>query len=271
MGRPPGWTADNAAAVFDADEREILFASGRRVSRWNLATGALAAAWDVPLGLDDALAVRPGKPPLLVRREDVRIRGKDPVVRARELGPKGAMTELYAIRVADGKGIMVSADGRTLLINSARGVPRGRLFDAPTGKPLPLDLPACLDPGGCWLSPSGRVLVGRQTVGDRVDTVIIGLTTGQRHGPHPRPVHRTDDLARLGVISNLADPLDNGVSVYRVGETRPLVTFDVRRPPRHNSCGLSGDGRLVFWGRADGTVCVGDVSRCLEQIAEFTR
>jgi hypothetical protein len=80
----------------------------------------------------------------------------------------------------------------------------------------------------------------------------------------------TDDAGKLGVASWPYLTPENGIALYRVGEQRPVVRFDKGSPPNSNALGLSPDGRFVYWGRRDGTVCVGDVAKCVEQLAPFS-
>src|SRR5437870_435107 len=57
---PAGMYTDNSAVAFDDNDKEVLFASGERVSRWTLDTGERTGSWQVPLGLNDSLVTRAG-------------------------------------------------------------------------------------------------------------------------------------------------------------------------------------------------------------------
>jgi hypothetical protein len=91
----------------------------------------------------------------------------------------------------------------------------------------------------------------------------------KRLGVHSEKLTRIDDAGKLGLIPG--PPMDPhyGLALHRIEKDRPIVTFDIGRPPAVNACGLSGDGRFAVWGRRDGTVCVADVNRCLEQLTAF--
>ena len=146
---PAGGTADNSAVAFDEDDTKVLYSSGERVLRWSLTNGERTDSWQVPSGLNDNLVTRPGKPPLLVRRDPW-----PPVpqtaIRAQDLHPEGKLTELYKLRGIDANAVEdanLFTDGRVLLVNiRAKGrAPRAHLFDGLTGKPIALD-PGVLPP-----------------------------------------------------------------------------------------------------------------------------
>lgn len=260
---PAGWTANNSAAAFDGDS--VLFASGTHCTRWSLTTGERAEAWALPLGVDDHLVVRPTRPPLLVRRDTPVRDGERAPVRGRELLPDGKSNEVYRLP-EEFTGLLVrsmSADGRYLVANRDRGG-HPHLFDGRTGERATLD-PTRLPPQvhDMWVSASGGVLTATEAVNDGFRSHLYRLPDLTRLGVHSGPDLRADDAGKL------AAALADGVSLTRVGETRPLVTLDPGRPPVSGSIVLGADGKFVAWGRRDGTVCVADVNKCLEQLAPF--
>jgi hypothetical protein len=269
---PAGMTADNSAVAFVDWDTQVIFASGERVSRWNLTKGERTGVWKVPLGLNDSLAIRPGKKPLLVRRDPV---GKSSLaLRARELGPNGELTEVYQLTDLDSREVhetFLSSDGRFLLVNmQQKAIRRAVLYDGQTGKRIPLD-PSKLPPktGFGQLTDSGSLLTLAQSIGDTTRRLLFRLPDLKRLGVHSGKLTRTDDAGKLGLIPGTTMDPHYGLALHNIAKDQPLVTFDIGRPPGGNALGLSGDGRFVFWGRRDGTVCVADVNRCLEQLTAF--
>jgi serine/threonine protein kinase/WD40 repeat protein len=245
-----GMTTDNSALAFAENDSQILFASGERVSRWSLATGERTGVWRVPLGLNDALAVRPGKKPLLVRRDPV---GESSMaIRARELGPDGELTELYRLTDIDARqtdNAYLSTDGRYLLVNMARrGTSRlALLYDGRTGKRIPLD-PARLPAHVEWgiLTDSGAILALDESIGDVTRQHLFRLPDLKRLGVQPQSLPRIDDAGKLGLNYRRTNQPDSGITLYRVGEKQSFVTFDAGRAPSQHANGLSADGRFVF-------------------------
>ncbi len=267
---PAGWTADNSAVAFDENDTQVLFASGERVTRWKLTSGERTGSWQVPLGLNDSLVTRPGKNPILIRRD--RVNGVL-AVRARELGPEGKLTEVYTLADLDARAVsntFQSPDGRVLLVNVNKDGIRPRLFDGLSGKPLPFDESALPpNPSGGQLSDSGLVMTVTGAVDGKAKTHVYRLPDLKKLGVQLGSLYWIDDAAKLGVTTALNSHSETGVALHRVGEEQPVVTFDIGRSPGGNAYGISPDGRFVYWGRRDGTVCVADVNKCLEQLAPF--
>jgi WD40 repeat protein len=291
---PPGWTSDNSALAFDEPAGEVMLSSGQRASRWSLKTGERIGEWKMALGLNDTLAVRTDKPPLLIRREFTvtPMAGQPPQLRflARELLGDGKFGEGYEITDLPLERIeytQLSADGQVLLVNAVvNGKAQAILFDGLKGKKVPFDQDA-VAPETAFpeLSPDGAVLTFQKWVGNECKTTFVQVRDPKAVTPpdqvwapdvkvaatHPGPLERPDETVRLGVYKTHHDPATTGVALYEVGKGRPRVTFDVGAPPIAGvwSHALSPDGRFVYWGRRDGTVCVADLNRCLEQLSPF--
>ncbi|MBX9582734.1 MAG: hypothetical protein K2X87_20710 [Gemmataceae bacterium] len=267
-----GWFADNSAVAFEPGDAAVVLSSGERASRWSLETGERTDTWELPRGLNDALVTRPDKPPLLVRRDP--FNRPTEAVRARELLAGGKTAEVYTLAGVAPPGaevLSLSADGRLLHLRANRKWGYRLLFDGLTGKPITLD-PDRLPPDYRieWLNDDGRCMAVSEPVGGgRIH--FFRLPDLKRLGVHPRSLGWSDAEGKLGVLADANVPADNGVALYRVGEDRPVVTFDAGRPPVGHAYRISPDGRFVYWGRRDGTVCVADVNRCLEQLTPFGR
>jgi serine/threonine protein kinase/WD40 repeat protein len=283
---PPGWFTDNAALAFDEGRGEVLVASGTRATRWDLATGDRTGTWELPLGLNDCLAVPPGRKPILIRRDPIVLppalaapAGEarprpERVLRARELEEGGAWTDLYPIAELPPQihNCHVTADGRFLLVNGrdADGNPHPYLYDGKSGRPIPV--PAMHDPlSGGVLSPAGTFLAGR-TYGDRNRASVLKLPDLTPHATDPGlggPLLVTDDTGSLVAYPTYRTP-ETDINLARLGRPEPLLTFDAGRSASTgvNQLVLS-DGRSLAWGRDDGAVCLADVTRCLEQLTAF--
>jgi len=272
---PTGMTADNSALAFDENDTQVLFASGERASRWSLTSGDLTGSWKLPLGLNDSLVTRAGKKPILVRR-DPWPPSPQMAIRARELGPAGMMTEIYRLPDIDPRLVIdttMAADGGVLLVNLwvPPRVRRAFLFDGLTGKPIPLD-PAALPPNYQYghMTDTGKALILDEPIGDTGRSQVVRLPDLKRLGTQPvmhrRGIGRTDDAGKLGLTPSGLSPV--GLTLYRIGDGNPIVTLDFGRPPP-NPYGISPDGRFIYWGRRDGTVCVADVNNCMERLLPF--
>ena len=267
-----GWFADNAAVAFDNEDTEVLFASGTRAFRWSLKNGEQSGMWELPLGLNDCLLTRPGKKPLLVRRDPFDQRDVRPEFHARELGPKGEKTDVYKIEgLQKVSNASLGADGRVLLVNAhVAGRPRAVFYSGLTGTPLPLDLGVFPHNYGFGrLSGTGALLALDEEFGNKARQQLFRFPNAKRIGVTARLFEQIDDAGKLGVLGSPGHPTDDGIAVYRVGDDRPLVTFDLGRSPTANSVAISPDGHFVSWGRHDGTVCVADVNKCLEKLSPF--
>jgi hypothetical protein len=149
------------------------------------------------------LVVRPGKKPILVRRDPY----GHPLmaIRARELGPKGEKTELYRLADLDASSVMdttLATDGRILLVNVMRkSGPRALLYDGLTGKPIPLD-PTALPPnyGYGRLTDTGAALALDERIGDKLRRQVFRLPDLRRLGTHPGGVGRIDDVVLLSSL-----------------------------------------------------------------------
>src|SRR5262249_42016256 len=139
-----------------------------------------------------------------------------------------------------------------------------------TGKTTPPNPAAVLHTGYGRLTASGKVLLFLEHVAKDTDRVrLCRLPDLKEIGTHPGPLTTADDAGKLGLVSWPLVKPEDGIALFRVGEQRPVVRFNSGRAPGGNAYGLSPDGRFVYWGRRDGTVCVADVTTCFEQLAPF--
>ena len=270
-------TADNSAVAFDENDTEVLFSSGERVTKWSLTNGALLDSWKLPLGLNDSLVTRPGKKPILIRR-DPWPPSPQTAIRARELERKGKLSELYVlknIKATEVQDTFLSSDGRMLLVNlnpPERDRNRQlRLFDGLTGESILAEKTSAL-PKNMYgrLSATGTAMSALNIVDDKPKYHVYGLPEFKQLGTGSGDLERIDDVGKLGLSSAGQDrPAEWGVALVRAGETVPVVTFDSGRAPTGHAFGISKDGQFVYWGRRDGTVCVADVNKCLEQLTPF--
>ena len=276
---PVGWTADNAALAFDAIEESVYFASGERACRLNVATGERTGQWSIPLGLNDNLAIRPGQKPVLLRREPdgPLVRGKASAwsYHSRELLDDGTLRERFPPQPAGPvrvKIVSCDAAGKYAVATVQEEPKTGslRVYDGATGTPIPL--PAKMPFGyieGGFVTDDGKLLA---ITGGDADGALVCLYDLPAMTLHSQ--RRDDAIASLDDASTLGTRLTtvgfrDGLGLFRGGEKRPALAFDLGRIPTTNGRQLTGDGRFCVWGRTDGTVCVADINRCLEQLAAF--
>jgi hypothetical protein len=270
---PVGRYTDNSALAFDEKRGVVLFASGDWASRWDVGTGERTGRWELRRGLNDTLVITPEGKLILIRREweEPHTWGKPSprmMFRCKELADGGAARELYTLPDVIGQSDYnyLSIDGRYLLLNEMRGeVCTPRLFHATTGKVVALReaIPIGKSMRG-YLSERGSTLVV-SVVDKPTRASLYGLPDLKRIGEHGFGLD-VDEKGAIGVEVN-----GRGISLYQVGNVQPLATFDLGRPPSDVDRRITGDGRYVGWGRMDGTVCVADVNRCLEQLTPFPR
>jgi hypothetical protein len=272
---PVGRTAENAALAFDEKEESIYFASGEHACCLNLKTGERTGYWKLPPGLNDNLAVRPGRKPMLLRREpDGPKPWKSWSYRSRELLDGGKLGERFS-RVADETdiyNIYLNATGTYFAVpfRDKSTTTRLHLYDGDTGKPIPLPTKSLRQESGAIVTHNEKLLF---MFGIDEDGAVIRsyrmpemtLQSTQRGDGYAS----MDDDGTIGTRL-VQNGFRDGLSLFHIGEKRPVLTFDVGHLP--SSVGirqLTSDGRYCAWGRSDGTVCVADVNRCVEQLTDF--
>jgi hypothetical protein len=271
---PVGWTADNADLAFDEEAGAVLFVSGRHATRWDLATGAKTGGWSLPLGLNDNLVVRPGRLPLLVRRE-----GRDPTVRGaavirwRALGEPGAMKELFSVPAPPNiQAALMDVAGKYLTVVSSESEARNwhlHLYAGDTGKLLPLPDAAPKDRVSGRVNGPGTRLLVYQDVGNRGAAYVYRLPELTLQAVRTEDLAEVDATGSVGLTTG-GDHSAHYLTLVQVEDGHPLVRLNLGRTDGPGlKRAMTADGRYVFCGRADGTVCVADVNRCLEQLAPF--
>ena len=259
----PGLTADNAALKFDADEREAVFAAGRRAVKLDLATGREVASWRLPvIGLNDNLAALPDGNWLLFRSEretpgwgEIR---RPQSHRTYDLLPGGQIRVRYTL--ADLSGVqraVLSGDGRLLVIGANPDFGDGRLrplgFDGLTGQPVPLSIQDSIN--GARGSPAGsRMVFPRDVEGIRTETIVFDCESGRRLATHAGGWDAIDDNGRVlaGVVWVKEEAEYRVIEVIDARSGALLKRFDTGGARVNGQ--LSINGRFVAWGQADGLV-----------------
>ena len=275
---PAGWTSDNADVAFDEPGDTLIFASGERATRLNLTTGEQTGSWSFPTGLNDNLVIRTGVRPILLRREwDEPFEQAKPrpkaTIRSRELLDDGTVRERYSLpAVTRVNHAFLYAGGKYLLISSGSPDSRGiYLHDGDTGKEIPLpQLPAGEHPTGGFVTENGRLLSLVAKDQNGFLTHVFRLPDMTLHGTYRfQDYGSVDDSGKLA-FTRAGHDGRTPCALYQVGETRPLVLFDIGLPLGSNvKRGLTPDGSYCFWSRPDGTVCVADINRCLKELTLF--
>jgi len=278
---PQGWTSDNADVAFDEPAGLVYFAAGKAACQLNLATGARDRVWPLTKGLNDNLFVRPGRPPVLIRREltapDTDRITRPMSLRGRELLPDGTTRDTFP-GYQDGpesvRATQLTGGGKYLIVyrHGKRPEHTNVLLDAATGRPITVRPP----PGVVIadierMSSDGARLFATGSVGGGPvgmlqfrfpEMTLLRADPGfAAYGTH------TDDAGTTGIT--LYGPDGRlGMFVVRVGQPQPVAVLDPGSEPLPYR--LSPDGRYASWGRADGSVRVADVPRALERLAALT-
>lgn len=273
---PTGFTVDNAGLAFDPDEREIAICSGKRLTQWDLESGARIRSLELPAeGLLDRMVELPNGKWLLFRVElgPDGLRGSRTGI-VRELDRRGEMKELYRIgEVPPGNdSAQLSWDGKVLLVtgNNRKDEPYARLYDAPSGRRIPIDFPRPLPPSALIvINPLGtRAFMTHSPTEVDPRTEIYDTATGKHIGSHPGHSLTTNGTGDLYFAQGEAR---NGLGVFRWGETEPLVRLDVGVPLITPESTFSRDGRSLAWGRNDGTLCIADLNEVLKRVAPYAK
>jgi WD40 repeat protein len=271
---PPGLTADNAALALSPDGRRLAFAAGRTASLWDLATGKELRRWPLPPGLTDALAFDPSGQRLLSFRYETEggiappystdQRRHPRVCRIRDLLRPDALAPLAESRAFDWHILssLADPDGRRFYAHGKYGEGgTGRAvkaFDGRSGK----ELWSLQSTGENALDPTGRLRALSRPRG----TTLVETASGKEGAVLGTGVGALAPEARY--YTAWGYPSNTTVTLYRLGETAPLVALRRRVPVRSQVSPFAPDGRFLTWGNADGTVCVCDVEAVRRRLTE---
>ena len=271
---PQGWEPDNADVGFDEPAGLVYFAAGKAACQLNLATGARDRLWPLPLGLNDDFIVRPGRPPVLIRREvpapDAANRRM--TLRGRELLPDGTTRDTFPgyQPAHDYRAVMLTGGGRYLLVSYVGKKPDDApwFLDAATGRPVVVRPPPGVVVGIDRVSSDGTRLFtdGSVNGGPRglLQFRFPEMTLLRSDPGFPAYGMQTDDAGKTAITFAWSSG-QQGVFVGRVGESRPAAVLDPGHMPL--ALRLSPDGRFACWGREDGSARVADLPRALERLA----
>jgi WD40 repeat protein len=274
----PEGNAEEAALAFRADGGRFACSAGEGARLWDLETGREVASWRLSPGARDLLAFHPSGALLSFRDEaDERVPAAAPRVRRLRnlLGP--SPTEPLAVLAdLDGRFLdaAVTPDGSTFLAEGTYGGPDGqrrcvKAYEGLTGREL-WSIPSTRTQlsGTLALDPTGRLLAlhtGNRNAGG----VLVDVASGKVFGHiDPFPVclgPGGHDVVQFGPRNARGEA--RGYALFQRGDRTPLVLLGGESsalfPPV-----FSGDGRLLAWSNADGTVSVCDMARVRERLSE---
>jgi WD40 repeat protein len=263
---PRGNFVDNAALAFDPAAVRLACAGGTEAILWDLATGRRLNHWQLPSGLQDALAFEAaGRQLWSVRCEtetgvppyseyDFRQHRRIYPVR-NLLGPEPTKA-LTAIPSADDhiKGIVMTPDARAVVLNTWRKLDGGeqhtvRAFSLPSGTDL---WRQPVVSGDLRMDPLGKLLAFAI---DRGDLVIAALDSGAT-------IRRQTGI--LGPAGTWFLQPDNRLGVGNAIVAGLDIDQQIAMGSQFSPC-----GRYLATGRQDGTVIVYELEAFRKHLAEF--
>jgi eukaryotic-like serine/threonine-protein kinase len=277
---PRGPFMDNCSMAFSMDGRRLAFSSGTEAKSWDVTTGDQVGLWDLPPGIGDVLAFTTDDKLLLLRTESqdgkvFPVRENSPkehprVCRLREL-PEGGPTRLireitdFSWHVFKTRG---ATDGSVFVLMGLEKEPKDGgetkvcAYEGATGKSL-WEQPYS-GSGNRYLEMhrSGKmVAISEPLPSDR--RVILDPSTGAIISPFQS-------------ADSYFSPPDKywwrdgggGLSLFRSGEKRPLVTLGVGSPP-YSSGGFDAAEARVLSGHIDGSVRIYDIEEVRMQLTDL--
>jgi hypothetical protein len=237
------------------------------------ATGNIVRRWELPKGFADLCTFNSANQLILVRAEGEP--GKR-VIQIRDLLAKTEATPIASITDFS-RHIFNAALGpqaKYLLVEGIGG-PGGdvrmvRVYDL-AGK-LVRALPTTVEAN-----------FGIATLDEKGESVSV-LTEFAASGAHRASVFELPSGAAKHALQNAPNCLavdanlfaaagghqsmEHGLSLYDLGSSNPLVTFDVihEAPPVSVFC---ADGSLLAWGRRDGTLCIANLPEVKERLGQI--
>ena len=272
-----GRSADNAAAAFSPDGRQLAFASSEAARLYDLESGTVLRSWALPYGLADQLRFLDDADLILLRREQGAGQRFPVTWRARNLLLPGTNSLQPVFEQQDTNWITyntASAPNGDYFVVVGRRMGTNlngtyRVIDSRDGRQL-LEIPTQTKYDLCYptLDPSGRFLPCPPDARGRMR--VLRLPGGDMVGEVDHKPDADGILQVVGPSGTLfAGKLDRG----------GCLLFDSSRKERALRLGMdsrmvlgpefSPDGKRLAWGTEDGTVMVADLDEVRRRLKEL--
>ena len=262
---PPGQTADNAAITFNADGSQLAYSSGENAVIVDTSSGTLLNNWHLPAGLCDLLVFLSPNRLLSFRVEK---RDGKPVCRIRNLLGETQLTPVAEIEdfntrvltaaalpkrqwfIAEGLGgdiRIYDADGRKIhAIAAAFHGQYAVIATDPTGEHVALQADPIPERTAIYNVASARA-------GASLPVIPICLSPGG---------DRYFGRGSRGLA-------EAGLSLFNTVDGLPLISFDTDTITTSTASVATFDksGRILVWGKRNGTVCVGFLDEVRRKLA----
>lgn len=278
----PSGYADRAALAFSPDGRRLACAAEREAILWDTTTGHKLARWPLPLGSRNLLAFSSSNALLLFRVENEkggdadRPSGRPGACCVRDLFGSSPARPLFSINEFNSHLLdaAVTPDGTTLLLEGTLQEGDGqrrrvKAYDARTGIER-WSLASTHTPltGTLALDPTGRY-VALRTDNHVNQGALVDVATGatiEKLEPCPACL---GPEANLLVVYGPGSPREKerGYALCRRDHPSPCLVLGMDTTPSFRPA-FSGDGRLLAWSNADGTVAVCDLPRLRSRFTE---
>jgi serine/threonine protein kinase/WD40 repeat protein len=275
-----GWSPDNAALAFSADNRCFAFCAGEEASLWDVDSGRKLETWPLPQGLIDRLAFVSNQRLWLFRWEPLatsRAPGQSwplpQVYRGWDLHPGKEPKEFFKLDEFNRRlfSAVISPNGSIVVVEGQHQGPDGdyraiKAFAAPGGQELWSRRSLRSAASGSLGGDAGGGLVTIQPEKTADHTHLVQLATGADVEVVTTTFAALGPGAMLRVYSRNQQP-GPAYALVRRGAKRPLVGLG-QQALESFTVAFSRDGRQLAWGSSHGTVTVADLEEFRRRLAE---
>jgi WD40 repeat protein len=285
----PKGGAEEAALSFSSDGGRLVCSAKERVKLWDLKTGQKLGVWRLPPGCKNVLTFHPSGALLLLREEEDERTGDASstdkqslpttprVCRIRNLLGPSPNKPLFTLADFDGAflGAAVTPDGTTFIVEGTHRGPSGRrrsvkAYEALTGaERWTIPSTRSLLSSTLVLDPIGSVLALRTDNRDNEGTLVEVVNGNVLGNLKPFPIAVSPEARDLVQTSNGDQrKTASGYALFGRDDSAPRLLLGIESTPSFIPV-FSGQGDLLAWSNADGTVSVCDLQHVRKRLSEI--
>jgi len=268
----PGHFADNAAVALTGDGSQLAYCAGSTALLIDVPSRKVVKKWDLPDGLVDLIAVTSPKDILLIRTE---MENNRRCTRIRNLladspGDHIATIVDFPRHVF---GATVGPHGPYLIVDGLGGANGDlrllRVYDLKGTHVASIPTTATRDFSTMAVDESGMLATSLiATPPHRNRIAMFELPSGEVKQQLSRGPLCLSSAASLYAVGGGEILEEHGISLCRIGADAKLITFDVAVEEPYVAA-FGQKGRLLAWGRQDGTVCVANLPNVNRRLREL--